>query len=86
MGLPAAREKVLGEQSLFNPLFIRYHHDMKHQNGYSESGVTQKREALLNVLIPYPLLENRELLLRTGFGAIDMFYERYSFCGTVAVR
>ena len=60
-------EKVLGEESLFNRLFIKYYYDMKRRNGYSEMEIAQKREALENVLIPYKLLENRELLLRAGF-------------------
>jgi len=79
-------EKVLGEDSLFNRLFIRYYYDMKRRNGYSEMEIAQKREALENVLIPYTLLENRELLLRTGFRYVDVFFKWYNFCGIVAVK
>src|SRR5512145_1980945 len=60
-------EKVLAEESLFNRLFIKYYYDMKRRQGYSELEISQKREALENVLIPYKLLENRELLLAAGF-------------------
>jgi len=79
-------EKVLGEESLFNRLFIKYYYDLKRRNGYSDTEIAQKREALENVLIPYKLLENRELLLRTGFGAVDVFFKWYNFCGIVAVK
>lgn len=79
-------EKVLGEDSLFNRLFIKYYYDMKRRNGYSETEIAQKREALENVLIPYKLLENRELLLRTGFREVDVFFKWYNFCGIVAVK
>ena len=79
-------EKVLGEDSIFNRLFIRYYYDMKRRNGYSEMEIAQKREALENVLIPYTLLENRELLLRTGFRYVDVFFKWYNFCGIVAVK
>ncbi len=79
-------EKVLGEDSLFNRLFIRYYYDLKRRNGYSELEITQKREALENVLIPYKLLENRELLLRTGFRYVDVFFKWYNFCGMIAVK
>jgi tRNA (cmo5U34)-methyltransferase len=79
-------EKVLGEDSLFNRLFIRYYYDMKRRNGYSEMEIAQKREALENVLIPYTLLENRELLLRTGYRYVDVFFKWYNFCGIVAVK
>lgn len=79
-------EKVLAEDSLFNRLFIKYYYDMKRRNGYTELEITQKREALENVLIPYKLLENRELLLRTGFRYVDVFFKWYNFCGIVAVK
>jgi tRNA (cmo5U34)-methyltransferase len=79
-------EKVLGEDSMFNRMFIKYYYDFKRNNGYSELEITQKREALENVLIPYKLLENRELLLRTGFRYVDVFFKWYNFCGIVAVK
>src|SRR5215212_1023343 len=79
-------EKVLGEESLFNRLFIKYYYDMKRRNGYSDTEIAQKREALENVLVPYKLLENRELLLHTGFAAVDVFFKWYNFCGILAVK
>ena len=79
-------EKVLGEESHFNRHFIKYYYEMKRRNGYSDTEIAQKREALENVLIPYQLLENRELLLRTGFRAVDVFFKWYNFCGFVALK
>jgi tRNA (cmo5U34)-methyltransferase len=79
-------EKVLGEESLINRLFIDYYYEMKRRHGYSELEISQKREALENVLIPYKLLENRELLLETGFRSVDVFFKWYNFCGLVAVK
>jgi len=38
-------EKVLGADSLFNRLFIKYYYDLKKRNGYSELEIAQKREA-----------------------------------------
>jgi tRNA (cmo5U34)-methyltransferase len=79
-------EKVLGEDSHFNRLFIKHYYDFKRRNGYSETEIAQKREALENVLIPYKLLENRELLLRSGFRYVDVFFKWYNFCGIVAIK
>lgn len=79
-------EKVLGEDSLFNRLFIDYYYDLKRRHGYSDMEISQKREALENVLIPYKLLENRELLLNAGFRAVDVFFKWYNFCGIIAVK
>jgi tRNA (cmo5U34)-methyltransferase len=79
-------EKVLGEDSIFNRLFIKYYYDLKKRHGYSELEIAQKREALENVLIPYKLLENREMLLRAGFRYCDVFFKWYNFTGMVAVK
>jgi tRNA (cmo5U34)-methyltransferase len=59
---------------------------MKRRNGYSDLEIAQKREALENVLIPYRLEENRELLKRVGFPQSDVFFQWYNFCAMVAVK
>ncbi|MCW3117218.1 MAG: to SAM-dependent methyltransferase YecO, partial [Chitinophagaceae bacterium] len=79
-------EKVLGEDSLFNRLFIKYYYDFKKRNHYNDMEISQKREALENVLIPYKLMENRELLLATGFRYVETFFKWYNFSGLVAVK
>ncbi|MBB5350765.1 tRNA (cmo5U34)-methyltransferase [Haloferula luteola] len=79
-------EKVIGEDSLFNRQFIKYYYEMKRRHGYSELEISQKREALENVLIPYKLLENREMLLRAGFRYCDTFFKWYNFTGMIAVK
>jgi len=79
-------EKVLGEDSIFNRLFIDYYYDLKKRHGYSELEIAQKREALENVLVPYKLMENREMLLRAGFRYCDVFFKWYNFCGIIAVK
>jgi tRNA (cmo5U34)-methyltransferase len=79
-------EKILGEDSLFNRHFIKYYYEFKKRNGYTELEIAQKREALENVLVPYKLLENREMLLRAGFRYVDVFFKWYNFCGLVAVK
>ncbi len=79
-------EKVLGEDSLLNRLFIKYYYEMKKRHHYSELEISQKREALENVLIPYKLLENRELLIKCGFRYVDVFFKWYNFTGMVAVK
>jgi tRNA (cmo5U34)-methyltransferase len=79
-------EKVLGEDSLFNRLFIRYYYEMKKRHGYSELEIAQKREALENVLVPYKLMENREMLLRAGFRYCDVFFKWYNFTGIIAIK
>jgi len=79
-------EKVLGESSLFNRLFIKHYYDLKRRNGYTELEIAQKREALENVLVPYRIAENQELLRRAGFSQVDIFFKWYNFCGIIATK
>jgi tRNA (cmo5U34)-methyltransferase len=79
-------EKLTMMDSLFNRLFIKYYYDLKRRNGYSEIEIARKREALENVLIPYRLEENRELLLSQGFKHVEEFFRWYNFCGVLAVK
>jgi len=79
-------EKVLGNDSGFNRMFIKLYYDFKMRQGYSELEIAQKREALENVLIPYRLQENEELFRRNGFKQVDVFYKWYNFCGIIAIK
>jgi len=79
-------EKVLGNDSLFNRLYIDLYYKYKHQVGYSDKEIKQKREALENVLIPYRIDENLELLKRCDFSSSDIFFKWYNFAGFVAVK
>jgi tRNA (cmo5U34)-methyltransferase len=79
-------EKVLGDGSLFNRFFIERYYAFKRRMGYSELEISQKREALENVLIPYRLQENRNLLLGAGFREVEVFFKWYNFAGFVAVK
>ena len=79
-------EKVVGEDTLFNRLFIEYYYDFKRRNNYNDIEIAQKREALENVLIPYKLLENREMILNKGFRYCEVFFKWYNFAGLVAIK
>jgi tRNA (cmo5U34)-methyltransferase len=79
-------DKVLGNNSDFNRMFIKYYYEMKKRNGYTELEISQKREALENILIPYRLDENKELLIKAGFVHCDVFFKWYNFCGLVALK
>ena len=79
-------EKVIESDTLFNRLFIDNYYDMKRRHGYSEMEISQKREALENVLIPYRIEENRDLLLANGFTKFQEFFRWYNFAGMIAVK
>ena len=79
-------EKVLGNETTLNRLFIELYYDFKRNNNYSELEITQKREALENVLIPYRIEENISILQRNGFELVEPFFRWYNFAGFVAIK
>lgn len=79
-------EKLTESDTLFNRLFIDYYYAMKRRHGYSDLEISQKREALENVLIPYRLEENRDLLLLAGYSKFQVFFRWYNFVGMIAVK
>lgn len=79
-------EKLTSEDTTFNRLFIDHYYDFKRRNGYSSIEISKKREALENVLIPYRLEENIQLLKEVGFRSTEVFFRWYNFCGIVAVK
>jgi tRNA (cmo5U34)-methyltransferase len=79
-------EKILAEESFYNRDFIKYYYNMKRRHSYSEMEISQKREALENVLIPYKLSENILMLKECGFGHCEVFFKWYNFCGIIAEK
>lgn len=79
-------DKVLSKDPKLNRSFIKYYYDFKQRNGYSEMEIAQKREALENVLIPYRLEEDVDLLVNNGFSQCDIFFKWYNFCGFIAIK
>ncbi len=79
-------EKILADNSMLNRLYIDYYYNYKRRRAYSEMEISQKREALENVLVPYRASENMELFTRNGFEIADMFYKWYNWAGFIAIK
>jgi tRNA (cmo5U34)-methyltransferase len=79
-------EKILTEDSVYNRDFIKYYYNYKRRNQYSEMEISQKREALENVLIPYKLSENIMLLREAGLEQCEVFFKWYNFSGLIAIK
>jgi tRNA (cmo5U34)-methyltransferase len=79
-------EKILAEESQFNRDFIDYYYNYKRRNHYSDMEISQKREALENVLVPYKLSENISLLRDRGFAHCEVFFKWYNFAGLIATK
>jgi tRNA (cmo5U34)-methyltransferase len=79
-------EKIIPGSNLLKKVFIDFYYKFKKSKGYSDLEISQKREALENVLIPYSLSENFELLRRNGFKNADVFFNWYNFAGIIGVK
>ncbi len=79
-------EKVLVSDSFLNRAYIDMYLRYKKQQGYTDEEIQRKREALENVLIPYRIEENIEMLRRCGFSTVDMFFRWLNFASFVAVK
>lgn len=79
-------EKILSDNSTFSRLYIERYHEFKRRNGYSDTEVARKREALENVLVPYQDSENRTALAEVGFTPVDQVFRWYNFAVYLAVK
>ena len=85
-GVLIITDKVLTNDSHMNRFFIDFYYDLKRSNGYSDDEISNKREALENVLIPYRLDENFELFRSNGFQIVETFFQWFNFAGILCVK
>lgn len=79
-------EKVRHEGEKVNDVLTSLYYDFKRDNHYSELEISQKREALENVLIPLTLSENLEMLGSAGFQERELYLKWINFVTIVALR
>lgn len=79
-------EKVKSEVPELNQTFIEFHHKFKEKQGYSKLEISQKREALENVLIPWTVEQNSQLIQSAGFSTVDLFFKWNNFAGFIALK
>lgn len=85
-GVLLLTEKILTNNSLMNRFFVNFYYDHKYRNGYTKEEIDGKREALENVLIPYRIDENIEMLTRNGFEIVETYFQWYNFAGLICIK
>jgi len=78
-GLFIFSEKVLFDDKQLDKQMIDIYYDYKKTQGYSAYEITQKREALENVLIPFTIKENIQMCKEAGFDKIDTIFQWANF-------
>tara|TARA_B110000046_G_C12966572_1_gene387014 strand:- start:678 stop:1385 length:708 start_codon:yes stop_codon:yes gene_type:complete len=79
-------EKIITDNKILNKQFIDEYYSFKKTQGYSEFEISQKREALENVLIPYSYEENKKMILDAGFLHFDCIFKWVNFATFIAIK
>ncbi len=85
-GVLLVSEKIRFDDAEANLALIRLHHAFKRDQGYSELEISQKREALENVLVPETLQVHVERLREAGFSRVLPWFQQLNFVSLLAIR
>ena len=79
-------EKIIGNSSELDKLFVELYYGMKSENDYSEEQIQRKKASLEGVLVPLTSRANEDLLKTAGFLKVDCFWRCLNFAGWVAIK
>ena len=79
-------EKIKLDNPEQQQLLATMYENFKRSNGYSELEISQKRDALENVLIPESLEVHKARLLNCGFKSVEVWFQCFNFASLVAIR
>ncbi len=79
-------EKVIFDDTRFDKQMIDIYYDFKRSQGYSDYEISQKREALENVLIPFTINENIRMAKAAGFREVNTIFQWANFVTFVAKK
>lgn len=79
-------EKISFEDHPLEERQIDRYYYFKRLNGYSEMEISQKREALENVLIPETLSTHFDRLKKVGFTTCDLWFQCFNFSSIIAEK
>lgn len=85
-GILILSEKVIFEDKELNERQVNRYHDFKRLNGYSDSEINRKKEALENVLIPDTPEELFRRLGSCGFKTYDIWHQFFNFISIAAQK
>ena len=85
-GLLIVSEKVTHSDPLLNTAINSLYLSFKQTQGYSELEISQKREALENVLIPASIEENLALIQHAGLPNPQLLCKQLNFATFVAIK
>ena len=85
-GVLVLSEKVIDLDEQDNAWRVERYHDFKRANGYSDLEISQKRNALENVLVPDTLDAHHDRLARAGFSRSLTWFQYLNFASLIAFK
>lgn len=85
-GIIILSEKIKYDDFNFNKEIIEKHNNFKMKNGYSPLEISQKKEALKNILHTETIKNHHQRLSDTGFHTIQTWFKHLNFTSTVAIK
>jgi len=85
-GVLILSEKVRFEDDLDNQRHIALHEGFKRSQGYSDIEISQKRQALEQVLVPETLKIHHERLHASGFSKSQTWFQCFNFTSILAFK
>lgn len=79
-------EKVKFSDPQTQAMQTDWHLEFKRANGYSDLEISQKRQAIENVLLPDTLDAHRERLQQAGFRCVQPWFQCFNFVSLVAIK
>jgi len=85
-GLLLVSEKLRFDNDIAQTLLTDLHHDFKRANGYSELEISQKRNALENVMLTDTLDIHRQRFHTAGFATSELWFQCFNFSSMIAIK
>jgi tRNA (cmo5U34)-methyltransferase len=85
-GVLILSEKIAYEETDTQNWMRQQHETFKQMQGYSELEISQKRQALENVLIAETLAQHQARLQQAGFLSSQMFFQSFNFMSLIAIK
>jgi tRNA (cmo5U34)-methyltransferase len=79
-------EKIIFDDKRLDKQVVDIYYEYKKEQGYSEYEISQKREALENVLIPFTIKENIQMCKEAGFSEVNTIFQWANFATFVAKK
>jgi tRNA (cmo5U34)-methyltransferase len=85
-GILLLTEKIVHADDELSLLQQDWYYRLKKENGYSQLEISQKRDALENVLIPETTQQHRQRITEVGFSKMDIWLKWFNFASFLCVK